>query len=112
MQILTTPVFSERKKRTEWLYSHFKHLFNKSSVLDVGCYEAPMRDFIGRKNYIGIDFVGNPDIKIKVTGHTDLTGDLEANKKLSWDRAESVRKYLVSKGVETKKIISGEHKNI
>jgi outer membrane protein OmpA-like peptidoglycan-associated protein/Tol biopolymer transport system component len=47
----------------------------------------------------------NPDIKIKVTGHTDLTGDLEANKKLSWDRAESVRKYLVSKGVETKKII-------
>jgi len=66
MQILTTPVFNERKKRTEWLYSHFKHLFNKSSVLDVGCYEAPMRYFIGRKNYIGIDFVGNPDIKINL----------------------------------------------
>ena len=48
--------------------------------------------------------IKNPDIKIKVTGHTDLTGDLEANKKLSWDRAESVKKYLMLKGIESKKI--------
>ena len=66
MKILTTPSFNERKKRTEWVFGHFNHLFNKSLVLDVGCYEAPLRSFIGRKNYIGIDFAGNPDLKINL----------------------------------------------
>lgn len=42
----------------------------------------------------------NPEIKLKVTGHTDLTGDVELNKALSQDRAEAVRNYLVSKGVK------------
>lgn len=46
----------------------------------------------------------NKSLMIKITGHTDLTGDLEENKKLSWDRAEEVRKYLSSKGVEISRI--------
>jgi outer membrane protein OmpA-like peptidoglycan-associated protein len=45
-------------------------------------------------------------IKIKVTGHTDLTGDVELNQQLSWDRAESVKKYLVSKGISAKRIVT------
>jgi outer membrane protein OmpA-like peptidoglycan-associated protein len=42
--------------------------------------------------------------RIKVTGHTDLTGDLVFNVQLSWDRAESVKKYLISKGVKAYRI--------
>jgi len=45
-------------------------------------------------------------IKIKVTGHTDLTGDKELNVQLSWDRAESVKKYLVSKGISPDRIVT------
>ncbi len=47
----------------------------------------------------------NPDTKIKITGHTDLTGDVSLNKILSVERAESVRAYLHSKGIERKRMI-------
>lgn len=38
-------------------------------------------------------------VKIEVRGYTDATGTVEVNKKLSQARAESVTKYLTSKGV-------------
>jgi len=63
-----------------------------------------LRESFPTLNALSEILIKNPDIKIKVTGHTDLTGDLEANKKLSWDRAESVKKYLIQKGIESKKI--------
>jgi len=37
-----------------------------------------------------------PQFRILIKGHTSPSGDEEANKKLSQDRADSVRKYLVS----------------
>lgn len=47
----------------------------------------------------------NKNVKIKITGHTDLTGDLEENKKLSWERSEAVKKFLTNKGIETSRIL-------
>lgn len=48
----------------------------------------------------------NPDSKIRITGHTDLTGDTSLNKILSLERAESVRTYLHSKGIDRKRMIA------
>ncbi|GMU59952.1 MAG: hypothetical protein AMXMBFR34_17150 [Myxococcaceae bacterium] len=45
---------------------------------------------------------GHPEIKVvQVEGHTDSTGTADINRKLSQDRATSVRDFLVQKGVET-----------
>ncbi|TNE29240.1 MAG: flagellar motor protein MotB [Bacteroidetes bacterium] len=41
----------------------------------------------------------NPDVKIRVDGHTDDEGNAAYNAKLSLDRAEAVKQYLVSQGV-------------
>lgn len=50
--------------------------------------------------------------RIKITGHTDNVGSQEYNKKLSLRRAEAVRDYLVSIGVDPNKLeISGEGKD-
>ena len=47
--------------------------------------------------------------KIKVTGHTDNKGSADYNMKLSQKRAEAVRDYLVSIGVDPSKVeITGE----
>lgn len=42
----------------------------------------------------------NPLMKIEISGHTDNTGSLQLNLKLSEDRAKSVVEYLVQKGIE------------
>ncbi len=48
----------------------------------------------------------NSDIKVEISGHTDNVGSEDYNNKLSQSRAESVRDYLVSKGINAGRIIS------
>ena len=43
--------------------------------------------------------MGFPDLKVEIQGHTDDQGDDAANLELSASRAESVRGYLIGKGV-------------
>jgi outer membrane protein OmpA-like peptidoglycan-associated protein len=45
-------------------------------------------------------------LKVGVYGHTDNTGNPDANQKLSEDRANSVKNYLISKGLSQKRIES------
>ena len=46
------------------------------------------------------------DINIEIAGHTDDVGDDESNMKLSKARAETVRNYLISKGITTNRVIA------
>lgn len=46
----------------------------------------------------------NSELKIQIEGHTDNQGDAKENKKLSLERAFSVREYLVRKGIDGKRI--------
>jgi len=48
----------------------------------------------------------NPEIKITIQGHTDDTGNDKTNLKLSENRANSVRAYLISLGVEKDRLKS------
>ena len=50
--------------------------------------------------------VKNPQIKIDVQGHTDNKGSPAYNKALSDRRAASVKKYLVSKGIDPSRLTS------
>lgn len=57
----------------------------------------------------------NPKMTIEVRGHTDNTGSNEINNKLSQDRADAVREYFISKGIEPDRVGSkgfGETKPI
>ncbi|HRP02534.1 MAG TPA: OmpA family protein [Candidatus Kapabacteria bacterium] len=48
----------------------------------------------------------NPNLKIKVKGHTDDIGDEEVNLELSKERALSVKKALIQLGIDNNRIIS------
>ena len=57
----------------------------------------------------------NSGMNIQVVGHTDDIGEVDANLKLSIDRAMSVEKYLIEKGIKISRVIStgfGESKPI
>jgi outer membrane protein OmpA-like peptidoglycan-associated protein len=41
----------------------------------------------------------NPELRVRVEGHTDDTGTPEWNQELSEKRAEAVRQYLIKKGI-------------
>ena len=48
----------------------------------------------------------NSTVRVELRGHTDNTGDADANRLLSDQRAGSVRDYLVNAGVDASRLTS------
>ncbi|OGU64110.1 MAG: hypothetical protein A2W30_09645 [Ignavibacteria bacterium RBG_16_36_9] len=47
-----------------------------------------------------------PDIFVEISGHTDDVGSVSSNQTLSQRRADSVRFWLISKGIQPDRIIA------
>jgi outer membrane protein OmpA-like peptidoglycan-associated protein len=45
-----------------------------------------------------------PSVRIRISGHTDNVGDARRNQQLSEQRAEAVRSYLVSHGIDASRV--------
>lgn len=67
-----------------------------SSALSAGAYQRLRSLADTLKRY--------PDTDIVVKGHTDSTGDESYNLRLSEERADNVRRYLVGEGVSAQRI--------
>jgi len=73
---------------------------NKATLLDASYNElASLIDILNK----------NPNLQIKITGHTDNTGSEMRNKELSQQRAQSVVTYLVSKGIVKERLDAEGH---
>ncbi|MBI1226883.1 MAG: OmpA family protein [Bacteroidetes bacterium] len=48
----------------------------------------------------------NKEVKVEIGGHTDDVGDAAANQILSESRAQSVVSYLISNGIEAKRVVA------
>ena len=46
-----------------------------------------------------------PDAKISIDGHASAEGQVKHNEKLAYNRAKEVAKYLISKGLDKKRVI-------
>ena len=57
-------------------------------------------------NQVGQAMQDNPTIQVRIEGHTDSQGNDKFNMKLSQRRAESVRTYLVKKGVAADRMVA------
>ncbi len=58
-------------------------------------------------NQVALQILANPQIRlVRIEGHTDDRGPAEDNFFLSQDRADSVRRYLVERGVEPERLVA------
>lgn len=46
----------------------------------------------------------NPELNLKIEGHTSNSGIYEENMKLSWQRANKVKEYLITKGIDSNRM--------
>lgn len=65
---------------------------------------------IERRSYRSLDqavetFKKYPNLLVKIEGHTDSSGSKKVNARLSKERAESVRQYLASRGIDMGRIL-------
>jgi len=65
---------------------------------------------LSQESYSILDHVAeelrdNPHVRVEIQGHTDEVGTPEYNQDLSQRRAETVRDYLVSKGVKEDRLV-------
>ncbi len=74
-------------------------------LFDTGKYNLrpPAREALAKLSGI---VLGHPGLKLEIEGHTDSTGSLTFNQKLSEQRADSVRAYLIQEGLNPDSIAS------
>ena len=63
--------FPSREARSRYVAKRFQ-TYLSDSLLDVGCFEAPLRDILEGVEYTGIDVAGKPDVRLNLEDCTKL----------------------------------------
>jgi SAM-dependent methyltransferase len=58
--------FPTRDSRSRFVATRFAKYLVNSTLLDVGCFEAPLRELLPSCTYTGVDIAGRPDIVLNL----------------------------------------------
>ena len=75
----------------------------KNIIFQLGASELQPESF-DELNKLVTQLKKYQQVEILLEGHTDITGDADENIQLSLDRVNSCKKYLISKGIEGRRI--------
>ncbi|MCX8491988.1 MAG: OmpA family protein [Cyclobacteriaceae bacterium] len=101
VELLLPPTVAKNSETTSHRAGHIMRLDNL--IFAVGTAT------ISTESYEELDEVvtmlkNNPNMIVQLEGHTDVKGNPKLNMKLSQDRVDAVKSYLVSKGSSKRKI--------
>ena len=90
-KVVVKPVIIEKGRQTLNVKFNFDNsTIKKNYYKDINNLVKVMKDY--------------PDLNVVIEGHTDSVGTTAYNKKLSQKRAYTVKKYMVSKGIDANRI--------
>jgi outer membrane protein OmpA-like peptidoglycan-associated protein len=89
-------------KKTIPIFELGRKLIIENLLFQTGKYELP--NDVSELNILAKFMQSKPAMTVTIEGHTDWVGSNELNDVLSERRAESVKNYLVNKGIDTKRI--------
>ena len=89
-QCPSTPYGARVDARGCWILQNVNFDFNKADIKP---------QYFTILDQVASVLIANPDVGITIEGHTDSKGGDDYNMKLSQQRADSVKNYLVGKGV-------------
>jgi len=75
----------------------------KNILFITASFELESRSFPGLNEVVRI-MKQNPNMELLVSGHTDSVGTVENNQRLSDNRANAVKNYIVSKGIAESRV--------
>lgn len=94
--------------------SNYKGKLTKEHLLAIGFDVNPVRfnfnstdvreDFISTLNKNAEILISHPDLRLEIYGYADTQGKLGYNRNLSAKRAQNIKQYLISKGLNKKQI--------
>lgn len=73
-----------------------------------GSYKLLAKSYKSLKDVVQI-LKDNPSYKINIDGYTDITGNADKNQTLSENRANSVKQYLITNGIDESRITATGH---
>ena len=85
-------------------------IIDKSDLVTIGDINFGLnQSYVQSRFYSVLNETANllkasPNAKILLAGHADITGDEEYNVTLAMKRAKSIKKYLVSRGIDESRI--------
>jgi outer membrane protein OmpA-like peptidoglycan-associated protein len=95
------PVISEEvKKRVNYAANNI--------LFVTGSYKLLPKSYKGLNDVVKI-MNENPDMRLAIDGHTDNVGSDEMNQTLSDNRANAVKQYIISQGINESRITSAGH---
>jgi outer membrane protein OmpA-like peptidoglycan-associated protein len=104
----TVPVADEPSQSVK-LTLRYKREFAKQPLILAGVNFDTAKATIRPESYPQLDtvvdfMVHKKNARVEISGHTDNVGNAKANKTLSEKRAQACRNYIVSKGVDKKRL--------
>src|SRR4051812_14156960 len=104
----TVPVADEPSQSVKLTLRYKREVAPKPLVLD-GVNFDTAKATIRPESFSHLDavvdfMVHKKDARVEISGHTDNVGNAKANKTLSEKRAQACRNYIVSKGIEKKRL--------
>jgi len=104
----TVPVADEPSQSVK-LTLRYKREFAQQPLILTGVNFDTGKATIRPESFVQLDgvvdfMVHNKAARVEISGHTDNVGNAKANKTLSEQRAQACRNYIVSKGIDKKRL--------